>query len=168
MRRHFRFNTQWRTACLTTFIAYFLWGHNFLFTSFDTRLFFSRTRLGRKTGPCCYFSEWCTISVLATKLMQRAFFIKEYNLIQLRYINAVLSKNRTKPINSLCGENSEMLNVKANTTHSKPSTMNSKSTGYATYKTTCSFSLKNYITHIHLLSDVTTYNYMSREGEIKQ
>jgi hypothetical protein len=45
--------------------------------------------------------------------------------MQLRYITAVLSKNHTKPINSLCGENSEILNVKADTTHNKPSTMNS-------------------------------------------
>jgi len=57
--------------------------------------------------------------------------------------------------------------VKADTTHNKPSTINSQSTGYATYKTKCSFSFKNDILHIHLLPDVPKYNYMSREEEIK-
>jgi hypothetical protein len=57
--------------------------------------------------------------------MERASVIEENTVMQFRYKIAVLSENHTKPINSLYGENYEILNVKTDMTHNKTFTLKS-------------------------------------------
>jgi hypothetical protein len=44
--------------------------------------------------------------------------------MQFREIIAVPSENDTKPTNTLCEENTEIVNVKADNIHNRPSTLN--------------------------------------------